>query len=102
MNELVQKIHALRERSDEVMGNFLRTDLELAHTLYRLAMSCEDPDLFSKRLRAAQTALETVSKFMWKANLTPRELDQLTAQIERLKFQLERSDDKSHTIVLRA
>lgn len=89
MDELIQRIHALRERSDEVMVSFLWTDLEMADTFYRLAKSSEDPNLLSKNLRAARIAVETVSKFIWKANLTPRELDHLTAQIERLKFELE-------------
>jgi hypothetical protein len=38
MDELVEKIHALRERSDEVMGTFLWTDLEMAQATFGLGV----------------------------------------------------------------
>ena len=34
-------------------------------------------------------ALDAVRKFMWSVELEPEELDQLTAQLELLKFELE-------------
>ena len=89
MGELIRKAQALRQRSNDLIVSFLQTDLEVAHTFYGLAKYTQDPDIFRKRVRTAQTAVETVSSYMWKVNLQPQELNELTAQIERLKFELE-------------
>jgi hypothetical protein len=92
MDEMAQTVHGLRERCHDVTMSFLRTDLEIAHTFCNLAKSSQDPDRFNMLVRAAHSAVETVSTFMWKTKLDPRELDHLTAKLELLKFELESLD----------
>jgi hypothetical protein len=43
----------------------------------------------SIRKNAVQRALNAATKLMWKANPRPSELNELTAKMERLKFELE-------------
>ena len=88
MQWLEQNLIALQERRKETMASFLQTELSLGHTFCSLAKMSQEPALVRRRLLAAQAALDALSKFMWKANLEPRELDQLNAQIERLEFEL--------------
>jgi hypothetical protein len=47
------------------------------------------PERLTERLHAAQSALGTAIRFMWKVNLKPSELEELTNKTERLKFELE-------------
>jgi hypothetical protein len=89
MDSLAQRVEALRERSNAAIVTFLQADLELAHTFCKLGKSAADLTLFDRNLYAAQTAVETVSRIMWKTKMKPRELDNLTAQLGLLKFELE-------------
>jgi hypothetical protein len=92
MDAFAQNILALRERTAQVMRAFLLTELELGHSLCKLAKCTREQEFSEQYHRAAHTALDAVTTFMWKANLEPSELGQLTAQIEYLKFEL--SSDK--------
>jgi len=88
------------------VAGFLQTEVALGHTRCSLARLSRDAALSRRRVRAAQAAIDTVNKFMWKINLEPRELDQLTAQIERLKFELNtvrgESDGRSEVLFVRS
>jgi hypothetical protein len=95
MDALGQNVLALRERTAQVMRAFLQTELEFGHSLCKLAKRSREQGFSVRYHRAAHTALDAVTTFMWKTNLEPSELGQLTAQIERLKFDL--SSDKPET-----
>jgi hypothetical protein len=92
MDALEQNLLALRERTAQVMRAFLQTELEFGHSLCKLAKRSREQGLSVQYNRAAHTALDAVTTFMWKANLKPGEVGELTAQIECLKFEL--SSDK--------
>ncbi|HXM16680.1 MAG TPA: hypothetical protein VN933_15655 [Candidatus Eremiobacteraceae bacterium] len=85
--DVLAQTRALRERSRQVIVAFLSADLDYGYTLCRLAK--RTPERLAERLHAAQTALDAATRFMWKANLKPSELEELTAKVERLKFELE-------------
>jgi hypothetical protein len=85
--DVVAQTRALRERSQRLTVEFLHADLDYAHTLCRLAK--RTPERLAERLHAAQTALDAATRFMWKANFKPSELEELTAKVERLRFELE-------------
>jgi hypothetical protein len=77
---------ALRERTQRLTVEFLHADLDYGYTLCRLAK--RTPERLAERVRAAQTVLNVATRFMWKANLKPSELNELCAKIERLRFEL--------------
>jgi hypothetical protein len=85
--DVLAQTRALRERSQRLTVEFLHTDLDYAYTLCRLAK--RTPERLTERLHAAQSALGTAIRFMWKVNLKPSELEELTTKTERLKFELE-------------
>ena len=88
MDALAHSVLALRERTAQVMRAFLQTELDFGHSLCKLAKHSREQEFSAQYHRAAHTALDAVSTFMWRANLEPSELAQLTVQIERLKFEL--------------
>jgi|ERR1700722_1204563 hypothetical protein len=85
--DVLAPTRALRERSQRLTVEFLHADLDYGYTLCRLAR--RTPERLTERLHAVQTVLNAATKFMWKTNLKPSELEELTAKIERLKFELE-------------
>jgi hypothetical protein len=89
MDSLAETIHSLRERTDQVTATFLRTELEVGYQLCHLTRCTCERRLIAQYYCGARDALDAVSKFVWKAHLEPHELDQLTAQVERLKFELD-------------
>jgi hypothetical protein len=95
MVALARNLLALRKRTDRVQAAFLQTELEIGHTLCMLAKRSGERELAVRNLRAAYAALDALTQFMWKANLEPHELDQLTARIERLRFELENAGGRS-------
>jgi hypothetical protein len=86
MNLLTQT-RALRERTRQLMVSFISADLNYGYTLCQLAK--RTPERLAERLHAAQSVLDTAIEFMWKANLKPSEIAELTAKVERLRFGLE-------------
>jgi hypothetical protein len=85
--DMLAQTRAFRERSRQLMVSFISTDLDYGCTLCRLAK--RTPERSTERLHAAQTALDAATRFMGKANIKPSELKELTAKIERLRFELE-------------
>jgi hypothetical protein len=84
--DVLEQTRALRERSRQLILSFISADVDYGYTLCRLAK--RTPERSTERLRPAQTVLDTATTFMWKTKLEPNELDELTAKIERLKFEL--------------
>jgi hypothetical protein len=85
--EVLVQTRALRERTQQLTVEFLHADLEYGHTLCRIVK--RNPERLAERLQAAHTVVDTVTNFLWKAHLEPSELDELTAKVERLTFELE-------------
>jgi hypothetical protein len=85
--DVLEQTRALRKRSQRLTVEFLYADLDYGYTLCRLAT--RTPERLVERLQAAHTVLDTVTKFIWKAHFEPSELGELTAKVERLKFELE-------------
>jgi hypothetical protein len=85
--DLKAQIRALRERSRRLMVTFLSADLDYGYTLCQLVK--RSPERLTERLHAAQIVLDTATRFIWKANLKPGEIAELTAKLDRLKFELE-------------
>jgi hypothetical protein len=84
---LLTQTRALRERTWQLMVSFISADLDYGYTLGRLAK--RTPERSTERLHAAQSVLDTAIEFMWKANLKPSEIAELTAKVERLRLELE-------------
>jgi septal ring factor EnvC (AmiA/AmiB activator) len=89
MDELALNFASVRESTKKVMAQFLRTELAAASILCTLAKVNHRSASADERLRMTRIALDAVRKFMWSVELEPEELDQLTAQLELLKFELE-------------
>jgi hypothetical protein len=85
--DVLSQTRALRERSRHLTVSFISADLDYGYTLCRLAK--RTPERLTERLHAAQSALDAATSFMWKANLKTSEREELTAKIERLRFELE-------------
>lgn len=88
MDELALNFVGVRKGTKQVMTQFLLTELAAAHILCRLAKVSCPPTSAGNRLRMTQLAVDTVRKFMWTVDLDPQQLDQVTAQLEFLRFEL--------------
>ena len=84
---MLTQTRALRERSRRLTVTFLSADLDYGYTLCQLVK--RTPARLTERLDAAQSALDTATKFIWKANLKSSEIAELTAKVERLRLELE-------------
>jgi hypothetical protein len=89
MDELALNFVSVRESTRKVMAQFLRTELAAARILCSLARVSHQSASVDERLRMTRIAIDAVRKFMWSVELEPQELDQLTAQLELLRFELE-------------
>lgn len=87
MDALALSIVNVRESTRRVMVQFLHTELASGRMWCRLAK--RDWKASSDCLRQTRLAIETVGKFMWTARLEPQELNDLTAQLELLKFEFD-------------
>jgi len=85
--DVLAQTRALQDRSRQLMVSLISTDLDYGCTLCQLAK--RTPERLAERLQAAQRALDAATRFMGNANLKPGELEELTAKIERLRFELE-------------
>ena len=85
--DLLAQTRALRERSRKLTVSFVSADLDYGYTLCRLAQ--RTPERQIERLHAAQSALDVAIHFIWKANLKPSEIAELTVKVERLRLELE-------------
>jgi hypothetical protein len=69
---------------------FLYVDLELAFVICEQAKRTpRNTEQFQSRLEVVATAVDDLSKRLWSVRPDPADLDQITAQIERLKFEVE-------------
>ncbi len=89
MDEVARSFVAVRRRTRQVMREFLRTELAAARILCTLAKVNSRSASADEHLRRTRIAIDEVGRFMWSVRVQPRELDQLTAQIELLRFELE-------------
>jgi hypothetical protein len=62
--------------------------LQIGLTMCRLARTAKDEKL-TRYLNQASKALEDANDIMWKLDMSHPDFDQLTAQCERLKFELD-------------
>jgi hypothetical protein len=76
-------------RSKNTILEFVRVDLELTFTFCDLAKRATDEESRTRRIRVVQRSIVILTALTWKANLEPWELNQTTARLERLKFELE-------------
>jgi hypothetical protein len=78
---------------------FLYVDLELAFVICEHAKRTpRNTKQFESRLRVASTAVDDLSKRLWSVRPDPADLDQITAQIERLKFEVESLSSYTYSI----
>ena len=89
MLDLALSVVNVRESTRRVMVQFLHTELASGLTWCRLTKRDPDGAASSERLRMTRLAIEAVGKFMWTARLEPQELNDLTAQLELLKFEFD-------------
>ena len=71
------------------MVQFLRAELASGRTWCRLTKQDPSAVASTERLRMTRLAIEAVGKFMWTARPEPPELNDLTAQLEMLKFEFD-------------
>jgi hypothetical protein len=76
------------EQTRKSITELLLVRLELGITMCRLAKTAED-GRFSTYLRQASKVLKIADKIMWRLDLNHPNFDQVTAQYERLKFELD-------------
>jgi hypothetical protein len=88
--DLLAQTRALRDRSRRLTVAFLSADLDYGYTLCQLVK--RSPERLTERLHAAHIALDTAINFIWKANLKPSEIAELTAKVERLRLELKSAE----------
>jgi hypothetical protein len=87
--EIRRRIDAALEQGEQAKINFLRADLQLGLTFCHLAKSVEIySGEYARRVQVARRALEVCRESLWIAKPDPHELDQLTAQLEHLRFEV--------------
>jgi hypothetical protein len=86
-----QRILALWRRHRELGCEFVFAELELGLTFCQILRSLRvhaGPD-YENAVQLAELALATAEKFMWSLRDQHYEFDQMTAQAERLRFELD-------------
>jgi hypothetical protein len=73
----------------DLMAQFVLTELEVGRTFCALAHSYESAERRKHAIKNAWTALESAEKYMFKLQMEHSVFDEMTAQMERLKFELE-------------
>jgi hypothetical protein len=53
-----------------------------------MSLGCASPDVYSKGEKRAQLALQHAEEYMWRLHIEHQRFDDLTSQVERLRFEL--------------
>ena len=80
----------LHGRTSKVGADFLQVDSEIALTFSGIALRTSDPEKRSRTTQAARKAYETIMRLRKNINLNEGERDQLDANLQRLKNELQR------------
>ena len=78
----------LRRLNQDAMTKLVFSQLALGLTLCEVA-STQPPKIADKLLSTARKAYTTAEQFMWRVTLEHPDFDQMTAQAERLRFEIE-------------
>jgi hypothetical protein len=95
MDQLALSVVSVREGTRRVMVQFLHTELASGRMWCQLAKRDRDAVALSNCVRMTGLAIETVGKYMWTTRLAPQELNELTAQLELLKFEARISEQQA-------
>jgi hypothetical protein len=69
--------------------NFLYVELQHGLTFCSLAKHADDcEEKYHRRFLVARRALELCREYLWPVKLKPHEMEELTAQVELLSFEL--------------
>ena len=87
---LDERIHKALEKSRQAATGLVFAEVTAGLCFCRIARSVPQSDWkYRSGVRNAHTALQMADKYMWKLGLSHPEFDQMMAQTERLKFELD-------------
>ena len=88
--EMAERVAELRRLRDTVSGDFALSELTVGTTNCRIARSRAGLGLGTTlRLNHAKRSLHRAERFMWKLKYRGYDFNQMTAQAERLRMEIE-------------
>jgi len=85
----MDEILAARTRLQHTIANFMKVDLETALTFCQIARESQDPNKRARNRHHARRGYDTVLSLIRKVNLTEQESQELAANLEKLRSELE-------------
>ena len=77
----------------DAMARFVMVGLDLGRTFCDLARNYKDDRKSERAIGRAWAALESAEKYMWKLRMEHAVFDEMTAQAERLRLELETAQE---------
>lgn len=84
-----RELLATQERLNQTTADFLRVDVQTSLTFCKIARETDDPDKKSRNRHHARRGYDTVVRLMRKVDFTQTELQEMNANLEKLKSQLQ-------------
>jgi hypothetical protein len=98
MESLDEQIRRLYEHNQRAATNLVFAEIDIGLTFCRISKSTpKSGKKYERALRRAREALRLANKYMWKLEMRHPEFDQMMAQLELLKFELDSIENASKT-----
>ena len=85
---ITTRSHELRLKTHATLAAFVRTQIDTGLILCQLAKQMPPSEKRDIGLNRAQAAFHTAQEWIWKLHMPHSQFDEITACLERLKFEL--------------
>jgi hypothetical protein len=92
MDDLEERIRFMYEQNQEAATNLVFAELDIGLTFCHMTKSAaalRDKAKYERNVARAHGALALAEKYMWRLKMRHPQFDQMMAQVERLKFELD-------------
>ena len=90
MDGMEERLRQLFKNNQEAASNLVFAELDIGLTFCKLAQRFPvEAEKFERSVGRARNALALAEKYMWRLKMEHPQFDQMMAQVERLKFELD-------------